>query len=490
MAILYAVVCFHFTAGLRPARRRALTGLVFILSILVYFKSGLAEQSHVFRLAIDKIRFGLVKPADPLLLSYEARSNWIEDFNSPGLQFILYAVSLFLPLGLAGFVLLAKRVKQNRESLFLLAYGAIFLVFFAMARRMITIEIIFLAIAAGGLLTVTARRARAATAALLLIAFGYEGWKSYNYYEPNPVNAVLSEKFPARDLPEVYTVAEHTDVLNWIRANVNPEDRILASMGLSPVILAYTGRPIVIHSMFDAKEMRDKVEAYVEALYGSEESFYDFAKSNGAKYFIYESRNLLMDGPNSDRYVAGKMNPDKDSAVYTFHFRPEEQQHFKLIYQNIAYRIYAVDGGAPAAPMLPIPVYDDRVLGEGMNGELISFLQKVRNLTLQGFQYGGAGNVPAAVQYWEEAKRMAPYTVDIHAQLCLGYLITKNIAEATENCRKQLELEPHSPTGHYHMALYDEQTMHFPEAVEELETTLKIDPRYKKAGKLLRKLRP
>ncbi len=80
--------------------------------------------------------------------------------------------------------------------------------------------------------------------------------------------------------------------------------------------------------MFDAKEMRDKVQMYIENLYGSEDKFFEFAQKNGARFFIYESRNLLMHGKNSDRYVAGKLNPDSDSAVFKFHFRPQNLRHF------------------------------------------------------------------------------------------------------------------------------------------------------------------
>lgn len=496
MAILYAIITFHFTAGLEKTRRQVLTSLVFVLSILIYFKSGLAEQSHVFRLIIDKIQFGLIKPEDPTLLSYETRSVWIEDFNTPGLNFLLYTVSFFLPFGLAGLIVILKQAWQEkqvlgtaaREKLFVASLGFIFLFFFIVARRMITIEIIFLCVAISALLQIGPRWYRMSLSALLASVLFFEGWKSYSYFEPNPVRQAVYHYFPGGDLPEVFTVAEHNDVLHWVRSFVNPEHPVLASIGFSPVILAYTGRPIVIHSMFDAKEMRDKVEAYLKALYSDEDTFYQFVQKNGAQVFIYESRNLLMNGPNSDRYVAGQMNPSKDSAVHKFHFRPESLKHFRLVYQNMAYRIFTVDPKIQPIKMLSQPIYDERLLVDNMNSELISFLQGARNLLLQGFQYGGAGNVPAAIQYWEEVKRQAPYAVDIHAQLCLGYLITKNIKEATSNCTTQMELQPHSPTGHYHMALLYEQTARYPQAIQELESALLIDPRMKKAADRLKKL--
>lgn len=499
MSLLYAALAYHLAVNMKKVRREALTLAVFLISVLVYFKSGLAEQSHVFGLVVDKLRFGFVKPTDPLLLSYETRSNWIEDFNSPRLYFVFYAVSFFLPLGLAGLVLLIQRgwrqrfdlANGAREKLFIAGYGTLFLIFFAMARRMITIDIIFLCLAAAGLLTVYKKPLRISIGVLLALVFVFETWKSYHYHDPNPVAMSLGQAFPGPDLPEVFTVAEHTDLLNWIRVNTDPDDTILASMGFSPVILAYTGRPIVIHSMFDAKEMRDKVQTYVESLYASEDRFNDFAQKNGVRYFVYESKNLLLNGPHSDRFVAGVMNPAKDSAVFNLQFHPENLKHFRLVYQNTAYRVFQSASTSSLhvpAKILPQPIYNEALL-EGQHAEdLISFLQTMRNQMLLGFQYGGAGDAPTAIKHWEEVKRQAPYTIDVHAQLCLGYVITKNIAEATINCQTQMELQPHSAVGHYILALYNEQTLRIPEAIAELKRSLLIDPRHQKAQARLRKL--
>ena len=195
-----------------------------------------------------------------------------------------------------------------------------------------------------------------------------------------------------------------------------------------------------------------------------------------------------MDGPNSDSYLAGNPHPASTSAVYKFHFHPEQLSHFQLVYQNTAYRVFALDKVTPAPALLPIPIYDER--GFGKNAELVSFLQQTRELNLRGFVAGGDGNVPAAVQWWEELKRQAPYTVDVHAQLCLAYLITQNVKDAAENCELQMRYQPHSPVGHFNLALLYERTARYPEAIAELETALRLDPRYKKARAKLAQLKP
>ncbi len=154
MSILYGIIGYH------TFNRRWIAPLICAGSLGIYFAFGLAEQSHVFGLVIDKIRFGLVKPDDPTLLSYETRSNWIEDFNSPSARFLLYTVSFYLPMGLLGLIWTAIRAKVTRENCFIAAYGFIFLFFFVMSRRMITIEVIFLSLGIGSLLVVRHRIAR------------------------------------------------------------------------------------------------------------------------------------------------------------------------------------------------------------------------------------------------------------------------------------------------------------------------------------------
>lgn len=495
MAIFYGLIAFHLLARKMNSRWRAgmFAVLVGAIVLSIYFYSGLAEQSHVFRLVIDKLRFALIKPQDPSLLSYETRSVWIEDFNSPGWNFLLYTVSLPLLTGVAGLIVLFRHAWQNRmdrEAFFLVAFGAIFLLFFVLARRMVTIEIIFLAIAAAALLLPKRKFIRVIAAASLALSLGFEGWKSYNFYNDNFISRFVNGHFPAGDLPQAFTIAEHADMLNWLRVNVKTDEPVLASMGFSPVILAYTARPIIIHSMFDAKIMRDKVQSYVEALYGSESQFFDFAVRYGARYFVYESRNLLFDGPNSDRYVAGHMQPSPDSAVYHFHFQPEKLKNFQLVYENAAYRVFRTGPPEDSVTFRPmgIPVYNVDIMKDGGAKRVIAGMRELRNQTIAGFQAGAAGDIAQAIRIWEEVRRRAPYSLDINAQLCLVYLITKNIPEAAQRCEAQLKQQAHSPIGHYHAALVLEQTGQIDAAMDELRTVLAIDPRFLKAATRLNTL--
>ena len=326
----------------------------------------------------------------------------------------------------------------------------------------------------------TQGRWRKAGWAALALTVVFEGWKSHHYFAPNAWNNLVAEYFPPGDDPEIFTVREHQDLLYWLAVNTNPDDPILASIGFSPVILAYANRPIIIHSMFDDKTMRDKVQAYTLSLFGPEQGFYEFAHANGAKYFIYEAKTLFSRGPDSQSYIAGYINAPKQSAAFLFQFQPQELKHFHLVYQNTAYRVFAVDHRPTPYPILAQPVYTERALTEGP--AITQFLRTARDYMLTGFQAAGAGDTAAAIRYWTELKRLAPYTIDINAQLCLAYLITGDANQARELCNEQMRLQPHSPTGHFHQALLLEKSGRPEEAQRELRKALAIDPRMKKAS--------
>ena len=54
------------------------------------------------------------------------------------------------------------------------------------------------------------------------------------------------------------------------------------------MFLAHTGRPIIMHSKFENQRIRDRYREMLEAIYGSEEQFYEFAHKYGADYFVYD----------------------------------------------------------------------------------------------------------------------------------------------------------------------------------------------------------
>lgn len=495
MSLLYAILVFSWLSSFKKWKRWLAVASVFAISLGLYLKFGLSEQSHVFDLVIDKIRFLLQKPADPAELSYETRSNWIEDFHSPDWHFLFYIAGLYLPLGAFAVIRLGWRSFQRDPiGLFIAIFSLGFLFLFAIAKRMLTIEIIFLCIAMGGWITFKNRRMRAAGLALVFLTLAFEGWKSYHFSESNVYAQWVNRTFPPDEEFQYITLGDHQDILNWIRANTDPHDPILANMGLSSVILAYADRPIIVHSLFDSELMRDKDQKAIMSLFEDEDTFYRFATQNRAQYFIYDSRSVLRHDQDSDRYLTNNLKLKKSSAAYQFHFAPETLRHFELVYQNAGYRVYRIEKSAKPVVLAPSPVYQLSVFNQNPQSvyfedrDLKTTLSQVSQsyqLTAQGLQLAEAGNVSRAISLWEKAMELNPALSQARAHLCLGYMILKNTELAKKNCTEALKYAPHSPLVLDNGAIFAQQTGDSSLALKYLNKALQIDPRDKKAQKLL-----
>ena len=131
-----------------------------------------------------------------------------------------------------------------------------------------------------------------------------------------------------RGSPEV---ASYTPVVKWLSENTPTSAVLLATISESPVLLAHTGRPIIMHSKFENARIRERYREMLEAIYGSEDEFYAFARKYGADYFVYDT-GYLMAGKDSRRYKANKMGElDPNCAAMFFAEHPEKLQHFEPV---------------------------------------------------------------------------------------------------------------------------------------------------------------
>jgi hypothetical protein len=80
----------------------------------------------------------------------------------------------------------------------------------------------------------------------------------------------------------------------------------------------------------------------LDAIYGSEERFYEFARKYGADYFVYDV-GFLYDGMESRRYKADKLGPlDPNCAAELFQNHPERLRHFRLEMASGRFAIFRV----------------------------------------------------------------------------------------------------------------------------------------------------
>ena len=135
---------------------------------------------------------------------------------------------------------------------------------------------------------------------------------------------------------------EYRPIVKWFQENTPTNAVVLASIGDSPVFLAHTGRPIIMHSKFENQRIRDRYREMLLAIYGDEEGFYAFARKYGADYFVYDL-GFSYDGQDSRRYKADRLGPlDGSSAVMMFENQPGQLRHFERMMSSGRFTVFRV----------------------------------------------------------------------------------------------------------------------------------------------------
>ncbi|MEN8006840.1 MAG: hypothetical protein ABFS42_07465 [Candidatus Krumholzibacteriota bacterium] len=374
MSVLYAwtIVAILATrqkgsAGSPVARLFLLTGLIGALGALVFLNRGYTgDYNHVFGLFVQKLVHGFRLPVDPGQLPFDSRVFWAPPFNSPT------GAEIWAKLGFhAGVVVpvmiwcLWAGIRRGIDALarsFLLTVPA-FLAAYLLIERLGVVFLVFAAIAVAvaaerlvrRLTPAWGGRALPVVAGMLLI--------SPVLNLGGNLGDMIRITRSVRQGQDVHLGASDqrlwrswTGMFSWVTANTpGPGSRLpgqpaafLGEIGVSPQLLLYTGRPIVMNSQFENAAIRHRYRRYLEALYATDETvLWDFAREHGAD-FLFINRNLATGlGPGSLAYQAGIAGPlTMDMNVVKLHFRPEILQGFIPVYDNEHYRIMKV---APAS---------------------------------------------------------------------------------------------------------------------------------------------
>ena len=298
--VLYAL---SLAVWINGGRKRAAivfgAWLVVLVAISLWLQKSQSEYAHVYELFFAKLRYLGVKPDDPARLPWEARCLWESAFNTATRGDWWRNLGWCLPLAIvAGWKVGRMEVWKNVFIVF-----ALLLVPLAwMVVRYFTFLSFAAAVVAAGLMT-----NRIWWRAVLLGAtVGQFAILDFRPMDRTPV------------VPDNYR-----PLVAWINEHTPTNAVILASISESPVILAYTGRPTVMHSKFENKAIRDRYRELLAAVYGSQAEFEAFAKKYGADYFVFDN-GFLLAGKDSRRYKAGKLGEfDPNCAAMLFFERSD-----------------------------------------------------------------------------------------------------------------------------------------------------------------------
>jgi hypothetical protein len=291
------------------------------LALSTLMRRSYGEYAHVYELFFYKLRLLGQRPADPARLPWEARLLWEGAFDTADCGEFWRSLKWCGPLALAAAVLLGSRKRGACATNIFIVFTLLLVLLGWMVLRYFTFLGFAAAVLAAGLVT---RRFW-----WKLVVFGAAAWQLVG------LNAQPLER--QQPTPE-----EYRPIVAWLEARTPTNAVVLASIGDSPVFLAETGRPIIMHSKFENQRIRDRYREMLDAIYGNEERLYEFARKHGADYFVYDV-GFLYDGTESRRYKANKLGPlDPLCAAELFQNHPERLRCFRFETGNGRFAVFRV----------------------------------------------------------------------------------------------------------------------------------------------------
>lgn len=293
MCVLLALSLAVWINGGRKRATLVFTGwLAVLLAASFLLRKSYGEYAHVYQLFFYKLLFLGVKPIDPSVLPWEARCLWEGAFNTATSGEWWHSLAWCGPLMVAG---MWYAWRERDVALRMMAVFALLLVPLSwMVVRYFTFLGFAAAVLAAGLVT---RQLwwRAAVGVAVV-------WQ-----------LLLLDFKPLDRAPVVPD--NYKPLVRWVNEHTATNAVLLASISEAPILLAHTGRPIILHSKFENWEIRDRYRQFLEAVYGSEAQLAAFCRRYGADYFVFD-RGFFNVGQDTRRYKADKLRDlDPQCAV-------------------------------------------------------------------------------------------------------------------------------------------------------------------------------
>jgi Q-cell neuroblast polarisation len=388
-----------------PGRLAAGITTIFLLGI-----SPSASDSHVSTVIIDKIRFLLIKPQDPSMLSSESRMMWIEAFLSPPIDRVLYYFLPLLPLIILSAI--GLRIHWNKRHSWRLPMAILgantlaftgFYILFERLHVLLTFflfSLIVLGITQFSRGSVGRKRWSLMITGLTALMFLAE---TLTIYSGNPVSQFLKAHL-GRPTPVVVQNYQQNnmDLINWITEETDPDAVFLAWIGVATWTYAYGDRPVILHSKFENPLVREKALHLTQALYGSEENMTDFLRKYNGDYLIYQPDFFFDRSTESLTYIAGHVDVTPQMLAMKLQFFPYDLDDLELVYQNPGFRVYRFLK-TPETPYenRPInyePIYDKAFFGVNRDTSLSNIEQLETRIALIDSLYQGYAQSISLIQ--------------------------------------------------------------------------------------------
>ena len=308
--------------------------------------------SHVEELIKAKILFLGMLPEDPTRLSFEAKIMWNGPFMSPSPEaFMLIAMPGLILLGFVT-VLMTRdwfHKESNRLALMILVISVSAVFWFILVERLHILMHVPVALLAACIGSIALRKSqlpgRLVIGGLICLQLYLLVSSKINVIQPNP-NVLRS-------------------LASFIQKET-PDDAVFAcELNLGPSIACDANRAVLLQSKFENDNIRKKVEEVYTAMLEDEDKLLEVCKRYGATYFVLSIDSILNTTRESLRYWDSKTRITRDMVACRMHFFENQLQHFKLVFQNINYRVFKISDEAEAP--LPAeqywPIWDATLFG-------------------------------------------------------------------------------------------------------------------------------
>jgi len=450
---------------------------------------------HVWSLFLAKVRYLGIKPTEPDMLSYSARSLWIEAFNSPkfsAIMFHLFPLGLLSAWGFAQW--LSRRDPQSR---LVVLWGIMYGVLFLMVQRL---RVIFLPLwvvwAVGVEFSPRVKRYGAWTLFLLLLVFQFH--ESLSLHSPTLYRKAVRTVFGSEKAPAVHNwQINDIQLARWARYETEKDDIFLSRFAAGPLVLAYANRPIALQPKFEVAGIKEKVRQFEQSYYSDEETFYELCQRWDIAYFVHDLMLALDSSDNSPRWVSGTALLPKSSVAFAFQFAPGKLEHFELAYQNSFYRVYRVlqpDETPSHKDFGPQPVFNIRFFNnQRLEGEVFNDWFTLRAMALMDQSVEATSTAQAllkvnprrSLDMAMRAYKVYPGTPGLLAVLGASYALGGKLEEALDVCEMAVKANPYLPYAHYNLGFVLANMKRYGEARVHVNKALEINPHFKPAHGLL-----
>jgi len=326
------------------------------------------HYGHFMQLFWYKIRFWNTKPIDPLLLPYTVRSLWVPALHSVGIKDALRFFASMVPLVFVSWCFLVYEVSKKRLPvawLFILTLTALFIPLYILFSRIEVFVAYFSCILIGGVYALGTKyfpRLKYVLLVILGLCFLYEADRTY---------AGLPQWGRNVNYPALVSLT------NWIEARTPADSVCLATFGLSPSLLAYGKRAIVLHPKYEDAAIRKKVKEYDTMIFStSEDDFYKICKKYDVTHYIHSRGTFTDRSINGRRYLAGVMQPSYKTNAYKFEIAPLLLTKYRKLYENDGYLVYKIVDGADVAEAGDLYADANRKIANGNLKDAIGDLVK------------------------------------------------------------------------------------------------------------------